>query len=274
MMNRTTRKAILAAIVSAGIISPAQGKAALFIPQAPAIIKPAEFWKPHEKKLILGMPLTMGMLKPTAPNIIGSPTAYAQVGFPTPHTLSHTTVAGTKSIILVFEWGRNAAVTVTTVTWDGGAMSLGGGINDTTGSERSGIWIYYINSPAIKTANIVVTTSGSEDAMVMRAFNVDKTVTVNVANQNITQVDSGDSTVSLVTTTRSLILGGRAKSRVTGSMVPASGVTEVADVQNGPGGIGTFWFGKIENAPAATYNFGAAITSAATGDSIAAVAFS
>lgn len=63
MMNREARRAILAGIIGAGLISPAEAKAVMFIPQAPAIIKPAGFWKPHEKKLELGMPITLGMLK-------------------------------------------------------------------------------------------------------------------------------------------------------------------------------------------------------------------
>jgi hypothetical protein len=65
-MNRHTKRAVLAAVISAGIITPAQGKSAIFVPQAPAIIKPAGFWKPHEEKLLLAMPLTLGMLKPPA----------------------------------------------------------------------------------------------------------------------------------------------------------------------------------------------------------------
>jgi len=67
-MNRHARKAILASLVASQMITPAEARSAIvYVPSAPAIIRPASLWVPYEKKLIkkehplLGGPVPIGV---------------------------------------------------------------------------------------------------------------------------------------------------------------------------------------------------------------------
>lgn len=163
MMNRQARRAVIAGLISAGVLAP--GQAALFVPAAPAIIKPAGFWKPHENKLQLAMPLTMGMLVPSAePPAYISDAAGAFTTTTTP-TLSYTMAAGSNCLIVTVNFYDGSVVTtISGITYNGVALTPAIEANSYSGSSTdcySSIW-YLLNPYMGGAANIVATISSGD----------------------------------------------------------------------------------------------------------------
>lgn len=143
-MNRSSRKAILSALVAASLITGAEAKSAIFIPAAPAIIKPAKLWVPHEKKLLQAGPLPVGIFA-----VAGSG---GGVGIPSPSfraAYTDTATSANKSfatcdlgtphalrMIVVIASTNNVAVSACNVDGTGGTLV----IDETTSNSRISMW--------------------------------------------------------------------------------------------------------------------------------------
>lgn len=231
MMNRQIRRAIVSAIVASGLVAPVEAKS-LFIPEAPAIIKPAEFWKPHEKKLIpvVGMPLTLGMLAPKAiPAIV---TTFN--GSSSGTTAAQTTQTWTSAPIGTASGDRYVVICVLSRSTPSGARTLNslsiGGTNASIIATRSvtsvqaSIAILLVTSGT--TATVVATYDGNMVRWAMASYSI-----VNLL-----------STTPFVTP---LITGGTADP--TGTQNISAGGCAIAMVNGDSNTVGVTWTGLGED---------------------------
>lgn len=171
MIPRNTRRVIGAALVAAGIATPMQAKQAIYVPSAPAIIRPAKLWVPHEKKLIkqLAMPGMIGMQSRRSSTVLtpgwkgsyvdtvnGANKSFAGCALGTPHPTR----------MIVFCATANTDVDVTAATVDGTGATLVAAV--TSGVHRR-LSMWRAASTANSTGTIALT-HGSENNAVISVY--------------------------------------------------------------------------------------------------------
>lgn len=152
MINKT----LLASALVTGLAVPAQ--ATVYLPSKPAIIKRENM--EFLKYLVLGMPMTMGILAQSAPPtfISGSATGNNQASG-TPLSWSHTTSAVTDAIVVgTFINNNGGNAQVTSVTFNGVSFTQ---IQQSAGAAQGsgGLWILY--NPPVGTYTLSV--NGNND---------------------------------------------------------------------------------------------------------------
>lgn len=195
------KKALLAATVATGLLmTPAQ--AGLYVPPKPAIIKPENI--EFSKHMLLGMPITMGMLvaKAAAPQGINANNGgKSTVGAA---SWSHTTTSATTCLVVLGGLINNSQTNeITGVKFGGVALTLAVNRNQTTSTPHISIW--YLLNPTVGTATI--TCSGSTDRYLGGvSFNLAGVTAFDVAatNSNTT----GTLTVSATSTALGVVVGG------------------------------------------------------------------
>ena len=137
-------------------------------------------------------------------------------------TVSHTIASGSdRALITAVECqtGDN----ITGVTFNGTSMTQYVKVNSTVASFWN--YLYVLAAPAVATANIVISASGSRTIIGLSAnyTDVNQTTPLNVSNSNI--ATSSSFTVSLTTTTDNSWLIGTARNNAAGTQSAGSSTT-------------------------------------------------
>jgi hypothetical protein len=192
-------KPAIAALLASGLIMPEAPK--LVLPK-PAIVKAENL--EFSKHMLLGMPLTMGMLPGKAgdPFFIDS-SQYSTSASSSLETITwtHTTTAATTCLVVAGTAVNNAGNTdITSVTFNG--VSLTQIVSAGSGNSTS-LWRLF--SPAVGSFTLSVTMSGTNDRFISgHAVNLGNANAVNTSN-----ADEGSAqtfSVSLTTTKKTIIV--------------------------------------------------------------------
>lgn len=153
------KKALLAATVASGLIVPSAA-AGVYLPPKPAIVKPENL--DFSSNLLLGMPMTMGMLPRKAPSTGNPPSVASQIATAssvngTSHTVSLPSgIASGNLLVFVMSLGSTTAGATTLPSgWTTPVGSTGGGIamrasfKIATGSEGSSMSVSFANSTTL-----------------------------------------------------------------------------------------------------------------------------
>jgi hypothetical protein len=192
------KKALLASVLATGLILPA--KAGVYLPPKPAIVKPENL--EFSKHMLLGMPLTMGMLAPKAASSLV--VAFTDVNITDADGTSYTQTssigtAASDRYVVVVGWANDGSNrTISSCTVGGAATTRRANL----GSVVDPIAIFITNSPVTTgtTASITVNYSSSVSNMGFAVFSL--TGPVNTTPAGTIQ------TSSLTSTTISVNKGG------------------------------------------------------------------
>lgn len=173
-------------------------------------------------------------------------------------TFAHTVPAGCNRLVVLIEAGKNFDNTITSVTWNGAALTELVDAFSSVGGERANVGIYYLDNPtAGGPFNIVVTFGANMDASRARAVNVYNadTSVAPVSALSTSALTRVTATVNMTVTKPTLFLVCAAWSRVSTSYTPDANLTELADAVQGGGGNLTYFEGVRTVQEGGTYGF-------------------
>ncbi len=174
------RKALLAATVATGLILPAA--AGLYVSPKPAIVKPENL--EFSKHMLLGMPITMGMLAPksTPPQYIANSATGNNIASGSTLSWSHTTTSQTTALIVGFFVGNNAKTAqVTAVKFNGVSLTL---IRQAYAADNGSGSLWVLFNPPVGTYTLTATANSSDRGFGGTAGNFSNVSAVNVSATN------------------------------------------------------------------------------------------
>lgn len=177
----------------------------LWLPPKPAIIRPAEPIKPLLTVPLLAMPLTMGMLRPSASNPVGINSNNGGKSTTGSASWSHTTTADTNCLVVVGGLINNSQNNeITGVTFNSVALANAVSRNQTALTPHISIW-YMLNPPI---GAYTITCSGSTDRYLGGvSFNLGGIIAFDVANST-SSTSTSAITATATSTAKGVVVGG------------------------------------------------------------------
>lgn len=214
-------------------------------------------------------------VNPALPLDLGSSTQKAFTANASSYTTSHTVPSGTNLLLVGHSSGvGSTGRTITSITWNGTAMTQAAGINRSSGTQAL-VYFYYLLSPAAGTFNIVATYSSTTTSAACWALNFSGANGTTPIDAFATDDDTSGTTLtpSLTTSKPALVYGIhlRYNSAVI-TFTESSGATNVATLTSTGGASSRHNLLSEEKAAPGTYNFGSTASAAGSRGAFCSVA--